>query len=128
MSLDVERQEPTVRVSLGDLLPLVALAHRTIISGSRISSTTRSPSPPTCTKSSAPSAVIAPPPEPARLRFFVIRQIGQQLRFAELTEIDLAAYFAFHQFQPRIQFAQTGLDDVQFRREVVARSGRGTSG
>jgi hypothetical protein len=26
--LDVERQEPTVRVSLGDLLPLVALAHR----------------------------------------------------------------------------------------------------
>ncbi|HTU18639.1 MAG TPA: hypothetical protein VMG10_11310 [Gemmataceae bacterium] len=26
--LDVERQDPTVRVSLGDLLPLVALAHR----------------------------------------------------------------------------------------------------
>lgn len=26
--LDVERQEPTVQVSLGDLLPLVALAHR----------------------------------------------------------------------------------------------------
>ncbi|MGH7173079.1 MAG: hypothetical protein ACRELG_22590 [Gemmataceae bacterium] len=26
--LDVERQEPTVRVGLGDLLPLVALAHR----------------------------------------------------------------------------------------------------
>jgi hypothetical protein len=26
--LDVERQEPIVRVSLGDLLPLVALAHR----------------------------------------------------------------------------------------------------
>jgi hypothetical protein len=26
--LAVERQEPTVRVSLGDLLPLVALAHR----------------------------------------------------------------------------------------------------
>jgi hypothetical protein len=26
--LDVERPEPTVRVSLGDLLPLVALAHR----------------------------------------------------------------------------------------------------
>ena len=26
--LDVEPQEPTVRVSLGDLLPLVALAHR----------------------------------------------------------------------------------------------------
>lgn len=26
--LDVEGQEPTVRVSLGDLLPLVALAHR----------------------------------------------------------------------------------------------------
>jgi len=25
---DVETQEPTVRVSLGDLLPLVALAHR----------------------------------------------------------------------------------------------------
>ena len=25
---DVERQEPTVEVSLGDLLPLVALAHR----------------------------------------------------------------------------------------------------
>jgi hypothetical protein len=25
---DVEGQEPTVRVSLGDLLPLVALAHR----------------------------------------------------------------------------------------------------
>ena len=25
---DVEAQEPTVRVSLGDLLPLVALAHR----------------------------------------------------------------------------------------------------
>ena len=25
---DVERPEPTVRVSLGDLLPLVALAHR----------------------------------------------------------------------------------------------------
>jgi hypothetical protein len=25
---DAERQEPTVRVSLGDLLPLVALAHR----------------------------------------------------------------------------------------------------
>ncbi len=26
--LDVEGQEPTVHVSLGDLLPLVALAHR----------------------------------------------------------------------------------------------------
>ncbi len=26
--LNVEGQEPTVRVSLGDLLPLVALAHR----------------------------------------------------------------------------------------------------
>ena len=26
--LDVEAQEPTVHVSLGDLLPLVALAHR----------------------------------------------------------------------------------------------------
>jgi hypothetical protein len=26
--LDVEGQEPAVRVSLGDLLPLVALAHR----------------------------------------------------------------------------------------------------
>jgi hypothetical protein len=25
---DVETQEPTVRVSLGDLLPLIALAHR----------------------------------------------------------------------------------------------------
>lgn len=25
---DVDRQEPTVRVSLGDLLPLVAMAHR----------------------------------------------------------------------------------------------------
>ena len=25
---DVERQEPVVRVSLGDLLPLIALAHR----------------------------------------------------------------------------------------------------
>jgi hypothetical protein len=27
-ALDVESEEPTVRVSLGDLLPLVALAHR----------------------------------------------------------------------------------------------------
>jgi len=27
-AFDVEEQEPTVRVSLGDLLPLVALAHR----------------------------------------------------------------------------------------------------
>jgi hypothetical protein len=27
-TLDAEGQEPTVRVSLGDLLPLVALAHR----------------------------------------------------------------------------------------------------
>ncbi|HWG43933.1 MAG TPA: hypothetical protein VN688_14240 [Gemmataceae bacterium] len=27
-ALDAEEQEPTTRVSLGDLLPLVALAHR----------------------------------------------------------------------------------------------------
>ena len=49
-------QEPTVHTSLGDLLPLLALAHRNNYLWLQTSSTTKWPSRRTCTRSCAPSA------------------------------------------------------------------------
>src|SRR5260221_3594343 len=52
----------------------------------------------------------------------------QQIRFAELAQIDAAAEFAFGEAEPRFQFAQLDENLVELGGEVVAFAGLGHLG
>ena len=108
--------EPDVRVRLGDLLPLVAMAQRmnfiwlkdflddeVAVSSDlyEVLQAFRSSRPTSAFKSS----------------LFVV---FEQIRFAELTQIDAPAKFPLRKLQAHFQLAQFRLNDLQFRSSFVA--------